>query len=261
MCSRFGVQTLVLILLQINCVGAAHSQGQCPRVPSRADYEKSWDEVLRDKRRALDDGIRSLELIKSQLQANYSNTIGEPGGARDSVAAIALVARESADLIDLLATVSGGEPTGAAKEIYGRATKLRRKLDQARSEVEQKIDSSNADMIDAIPTFVPGIKLARDMRDWKSARAAYLKQVAGLQTAIDKLASRLAALGGPQRAHSVSELLEFARADAKSCQMSANPNALPPREPVRTEQPEERPLPPLGHTQPIPGPCRALGTC
>ena len=86
-------------------------------------------------------------------------------------------------MIDLLASASGGQPKGYAKTLYKGLNKQKKEMDKVKSQADEKLQLTNGDLIDVLPRFVPGVKLAREMRRWDAAKAEYRKQLAGLMLA------------------------------------------------------------------------------
>ncbi|WP_449227927.1 hypothetical protein [Azospirillum argentinense] len=256
----------VLALAAASAGASAQTRGpSCQEVPVRADYERAWDGVLADKRAALQEGIRDLRAIRDQLERERADGIGGPGSAKEAGIAIAIAVRETTDLVWRMGNLFKPEMSVSDKEMLKALSKIKKISNLAIEDSNKSINGRTKDLADRLPTFIPGVQAARDIRNWTAAKAEVSRQMNGIEASIRKLEVRLADLGGPARAYSIDETMAAARARTRQCtdqpKTTASPPMMPPaatREPIR-----EPPRNPTvgGGSAPIKGACLITGTC
>jgi hypothetical protein len=163
----------------------ASAADKCPAAAAN-DVEEGYNSALSDKQDALEEGKRQLSQIREELERD-SNGIGKTGSAQEATIAIALIARETTDLMELMGAIFEPGGTAIQREFLKRLKKLRKEVEAHYHAAEKLIDDDARDVLDQLPSFVPGIKLARDSKQWDAAKNEFSVQLANLDRAIDKL--------------------------------------------------------------------------
>jgi hypothetical protein len=242
---------------------AATSSQQCEDRPGRADYERAWDEVLSDKKMFLEGAVRDLQTIKDNLRQERASDIGAAGSGKEVEVAILLVTQETTDLISRVTSFfnpkAGPVQTAALKALKKGNEKLRK----AKEEADRSVDLSSKDIIDVLPTFLPGINLARQTRDWQKAQREFAVQIAGIDRTIRQIETRLSTLGSRDRSYSIDAILQKSSLRSRQC---VDPSLVieTPKQHLKSDTEvfsQSRGGSKPGGTAPIQGACSITGTC
>lgn len=257
---------LPVVLALVGSSASAKPSGlSCQGIPARMAYETAWDEVLSAKRMALADGIRELQAIRTQMERDRADTIGAPGSAREAGIAIAIVVRETTDLTLRMGSLFKPGLSPDERRRLKLVLKTKKVADTAVEDTDRAIDDRAKDLADRLPTFIPGVQAARDIRDWAEAKSEVSRQITRIEATISKLEAKLTELGGRERAYSIDNILEMARARSQQCENQAadatpQSKAPAPRTLQPSQTPSQRPVT-SGGAAPIRGACAITGTC
>jgi len=119
--------------------------------------------------------------------------------------------------MEFIGAIFKPDGTAVQREILKKLKKLRKDVEPNYHAAEKIINDDARDVVDELPSFVPGVKLARDSKQWDAAKNEFSLQLANLDRAIDKLDHKLADLGGPNRAYSIDDILKRAQARRQQC--------------------------------------------
>jgi hypothetical protein len=190
----------------------------CDEPPVSQDaHGRAYDDVLRDKRIAIKQAINDIANIKQTLMQEYSSDIGAPGSPRDLATVFLITTRETADLIAMIGGSFKVGGTSAQKIVLDALKKARKEIDKERESASDSIDGRTKDILDWLPTFIPGVKAVKDLRSIDAARTEYGRQLERLGAQLLALQSKLDAIGPAERTADLNSITEDYQRERLRC--------------------------------------------
>ncbi|GLR59333.1 hypothetical protein [Rhizobium indigoferae] len=206
---------ILLAGMPMPCFAASFQCSDATKV--RREYEKSWDDVISDKKAGLEDGIRTLEGIKADLKQDKADTVGETGSLKEGGIALAAVIKETSDLIRNMTALFVPSPNVVQESMLTILDTTRGEIDESKRNADQVVDDQMAAIKDQLTGIVPGLQLAREMDDWAKANREVSQQIDAIERSLKTAKSKLIAMGGPERYYLVNELLKRAEPRVYRC--------------------------------------------
>ena len=147
----------------------------------------------------------------------YSADIGSPGSTRDLATIFLIATRETADLVAMMGGFFKIGGTATQQAVLAGLKKLRKELDKEQRDTSDSIDERAKDILDWLPTFIPGIKAVKDLRSIDAARTEYSRQLERLSAQLLALQSKLDAIGPAERTADLSSIMENYQRERLRC--------------------------------------------
>lgn len=220
---KFAAVFAILNLIMLTSASAAPS---CSAIPSvRSEVERPVDRVWLKKRRVLEEGIQTLESIRSDLQRDYRWKIGDQGSAREFLTAVAVVTKTATNLTENLVGFGDADTKLLiASVIYDRVKAGWKSYELLEKDAEasaRKIALDlGANVHPALRALKATIKFGEDIADIMdlpsnlgTTRKSYLDAVVKLEAQIRSLKMKLAEIEKQGREESARMLLvEYSQA-------------------------------------------------
>lgn len=207
----------LLWALPLQCLAASDQCSDASKV--QKEYEKSWDDVVADKKAAIEDGMRTLEGLRADLKKDKEDTVGKTGGLKEGGIAVAMVAKATSDLTRNMIAIFEPSPSEVEKMAMTILDKTRKGIEHSKGidDADQAVDSKMAFVKDKLKGIVPGLQMAQEMDDWTNANREVSRQIDAIDRSLKEARAKLAALGGPERHYSVDELLKRSEPRVYQC--------------------------------------------
>jgi hypothetical protein len=208
-------------MTQVNAAREARNQQRkiCESIPRKRDaYEKSFDERIRQQRGILEEGRSSLSKLRNEL-LDMQDQVGKPGSAKDAFFAITMLVRETADLISTLGGEFDSDGSKLKEAILKSLEKVRKKVDENRSDKGPSNEQPRWE--DILPTFIPGVKMMRDLDNQADARTAIRERLEFLDGQLKKVEDNLRRTDGPLRSDIIDSLLIRGASERRQCEQDA----------------------------------------
>jgi hypothetical protein len=168
---------------------AEQSVRQCNSLPNdRNQITRSVDSAWYRKKAVINDGLKTLHKLRSDLDSDYKWTIGDPGSMRELTTYLAQVTKTTTDLIEDLGGFSTSKSSRAANDVYEQI-KLGRTSYEVVTQDAQKVVANV--LLDAASDVSPIARSAKTVKDFSDNISDMMKTPEDMKKARDEVRRQL----------------------------------------------------------------------